>query len=119
MPRSLRERQLRDAYRFPGFFSASTVYAVFGDPRVRVLTLHRRQKNSVWNLWGLAPQLLRPEVLFGARLVLWRASHLSGVARAPSKLPEVLQGKTRDRKSVAQGKRVDLFGSRILKNKHS
>ena len=46
MPRSLRERQLRDAYRFPGFFSASTVYAVFGDPRVRVLTLHRRQKKQ-------------------------------------------------------------------------
>jgi len=44
MPKSLRGRQLRDAYRFAGFVPAATVRGVFGDPLVRVLTLRRRQK---------------------------------------------------------------------------
>jgi hypothetical protein len=46
MPKLLRERQLRDAYRFPGFVPAATVRGVFGKPRVRVLLLHRRQKKQ-------------------------------------------------------------------------
>ena len=29
------------------------------------------KKNSLWNLWALAPQLLRSEALPGARLVMW------------------------------------------------
>jgi len=44
MPKSLRGRQLRDAYRFAGFVPAATVRGVFGDPLVRVVTLRRRQK---------------------------------------------------------------------------
>jgi hypothetical protein len=71
-----RERQLRDAYRFAGFFPASTVRGVFGDPHVRLLTLRRAKKNSMWNMSALAPQLLRSEALSGARLVVRRASHL-------------------------------------------
>jgi hypothetical protein len=46
MPKSSRERQLREAYRFAGFFPANTVYGVFGNPQVRVLALHRRQKKQ-------------------------------------------------------------------------
>jgi hypothetical protein len=44
MAKLLRERRLRDAYRFPGFAAAGTVRGVFGRPQVRVLTLRRRQK---------------------------------------------------------------------------
>jgi hypothetical protein len=44
MPKLLRGRQLRDAYRFAGFVPAATVRGVFGNAQVRVLTLRRRQK---------------------------------------------------------------------------
>ena len=44
MPRLLRARQLRDTYRFSGFYPAGKVRGVFGAPKVRVLTLCRRQK---------------------------------------------------------------------------
>jgi hypothetical protein len=44
MPKYSRGPQLRDAYRFAGFSPTSTVYGVFGNPLVRVLTLRRRQK---------------------------------------------------------------------------
>jgi hypothetical protein len=44
MPRLLRGRQLRDAYRFAGFVPAATVRGVFGNAQVRVLALRRRQK---------------------------------------------------------------------------
>src|SRR6266853_4560339 len=44
MPKLSRGRQLREAYRFPGFPPASAVRGVFGDPHVRVLTLRRGQK---------------------------------------------------------------------------
>jgi hypothetical protein len=44
MPKLLRGRQLRDAYRFAGFVPAATVRGVFGNAQVRVLALRRRQK---------------------------------------------------------------------------
>ena len=31
------------------------------------------KKNRLWNLFALAPRLLRSKALFGARFVLWRA----------------------------------------------
>src|SRR5207245_6426695 len=37
-------RQLRDAYRFPGFVPVDQVRGMFGDPRVRVVPLRRRRK---------------------------------------------------------------------------
>src|ERR1039458_1828449 len=37
-------RQLRDAYRFPGFVPATKVHGFFGDPRVGFVPLRRRQK---------------------------------------------------------------------------
>ena len=44
MPKLSRGHQLREAYRFAGFYPASTVHGVFGAPKVRILTLHRREK---------------------------------------------------------------------------
>jgi hypothetical protein len=38
--------RLRDAYRFRGFVPASTVRGVFGDSRVRLVTLRRSQKKQ-------------------------------------------------------------------------
>ena len=95
MGKTLRGRQLRDAYRFTGFFPAAIVRGAFGDPLVRVLTLRRRQKNSLWDLWAGAPRFLRSEALSGSRLVVWGAPHLFGGARAPGRLPELRQGETR------------------------
>jgi len=46
MGKTVRGRQLRDAYRFPGFVPAATVRGVFGDPLARVVTLRRRQKKQ-------------------------------------------------------------------------
>jgi hypothetical protein len=46
MPKLSRGHQLREAYRFAGFFPASTVRGVFGDPQKRVLTLRRSQKKQ-------------------------------------------------------------------------
>ena len=102
MSKSLRDHQLRDAYKFGGFTPASTVYGVFGNPMVRVLVLRRRQKNSLWNLFTLAPGLLRSETSFGTRLVLWRASHLPGVECAPGGLPELWKGKAREARVVGR-----------------
>jgi len=39
-----RRRQLRDAYRFPGFVPAVAVRGLFGDPKARIVSLHRRRK---------------------------------------------------------------------------
>ena len=39
-----RVRRLWDAYAFPGFRPEATVKGVFGDPKARVIPLHRRTK---------------------------------------------------------------------------
>ena len=41
-----KKRQLRDEYRFPGFYPKSEVQGIFGDPKARVVTLIRRQKKQ-------------------------------------------------------------------------
>jgi len=46
MPKLSRGRQLREAYKFVGFFPARTVRGVFGDPFIRVLMLSRGQKKQ-------------------------------------------------------------------------
>jgi hypothetical protein len=38
------KRQLRDAYRFPGFLPLAEVRGLFGDPMVRIVSLRRRRK---------------------------------------------------------------------------
>jgi hypothetical protein len=37
-------RSLRDLFAFPGFVAATTLKGVFGDPKVRIVTLRRRKK---------------------------------------------------------------------------
>ena len=39
-----KRRRLTDGYTFPGFRALATVRGVFGEPRVRVVTLVRRSK---------------------------------------------------------------------------
>ena len=41
-----KKRQLRDEYRFPGFYPKPDVQGIFGDPKARVVTLVRRQKKQ-------------------------------------------------------------------------
>lgn len=65
--RRLRNRELHDAYRFPGFVPARTVRSVFGDPHARVLTLTRRAKNSLRHLRPAPPHLVRPLAPSGSR----------------------------------------------------
>jgi len=36
-----KHRRLWDTYRFPGFRPRSTVQGIFGDPKARILCLHR------------------------------------------------------------------------------
>jgi hypothetical protein len=36
--------RLPDTYRFPGFRPAAVVRSIFGDPKVRIVTLQRRRK---------------------------------------------------------------------------
>jgi hypothetical protein len=37
-----KHRRLWDTYRFPGFGPRTTVQGVFGDPKARIVRLHRR-----------------------------------------------------------------------------
>jgi hypothetical protein len=71
MPKSSRGRLLRDAYKFAGFFPASRVFGVFGNPQVRVLNLRRRQKKrrvgSV--VVGIAASTIRSYVWYETCLV--------------------------------------------------
>jgi len=39
-----KQRRLWDTYRVPGFRPGTTVQGIFGDPKARVLQLHRRGK---------------------------------------------------------------------------
>ena len=48
-----KHRRLRDAYCFPGFRPASTVVGIFGDPKARVIRLHRREKKRCAGLVDL------------------------------------------------------------------
>ncbi len=47
-------RELRDAYRFPGFTPSRTIAGVFGDPRARIVRLTRRAKKTVCGSCGTA-----------------------------------------------------------------
>jgi len=42
-----KQRRLWDTYRFPGFRPGSTVQGIFGDPKARVVYLHRRGKKRL------------------------------------------------------------------------
>src|SRR4051812_18642988 len=47
MSRLRRRRQLRDAYRFPGFVPLPIIRGAFGDPHVRFVRLKRREKKQL------------------------------------------------------------------------
>ena len=42
-----KHNRLTDAYRFPGFTPSQTVKGIFGDPKAKVIHLHRRQKKQL------------------------------------------------------------------------
>jgi len=44
MPKSRRLRRLWDTYRFDGFRPDRAVVGIFGDPKARIIRLHRRSK---------------------------------------------------------------------------
>src|ERR1039457_3033087 len=46
MSRLRLRRQLRDAYRFPGFVPLPIIRGTFGDPHARVVSLKRREKKQ-------------------------------------------------------------------------
>jgi hypothetical protein len=43
-------KRLLHEYRFPGFHPAVKIKGKFGDPKARIITLKRRQKNKMWQL---------------------------------------------------------------------
>lgn len=44
MPKPTKIKQLRDSYRFPGFYPGVALSGVFGDRHARVIRLTRRSK---------------------------------------------------------------------------
>lgn len=46
MPKGTKSKQLRDSYRFPGFYPSLTVSGLFGDSHARVIRLTRRSKKQ-------------------------------------------------------------------------
>jgi hypothetical protein len=66
MGKTLRGRQLRDAYRFTGFVPAAIVRGAFGDPLARVLTLRRRQKKPPVGFVGCGTAVFTTEALSGS-----------------------------------------------------
>ncbi len=63
----LKHRRLWDTYRFPSFRANSTVQGIFGDPKARVICLHRRGKNGLRSLWLLRASLVRPQAALEVR----------------------------------------------------
>jgi hypothetical protein len=41
-----KKKRLTDAYKFMGFIPSKTVTGFFGDPKARIIQLHRRQKKQ-------------------------------------------------------------------------
>src|SRR5713101_3951897 len=78
MPALRRPRRLWDAYRFPGFQPSPTVTGIFGEPHARILTLTRRSKNGLRDLWPGATRMVRSQTAPGARSRLRRPAHLPG-----------------------------------------
>lgn len=67
MPTLRLRRSLRDAYRFAGFVPAMIIHGVCGDRQVRIVSLKRRQKSSLRNLWPMAWRPLGREASVGAQ----------------------------------------------------
>ncbi|MCC4596984.1 hypothetical protein NRY95_21905 [Xanthomonas campestris pv. phormiicola] len=52
-------RSLRDLFSFPGFVGLATLTGLFGDPKVRIVSLRRRKNGSVLQLRPSLSQPLR------------------------------------------------------------
>jgi len=87
-----KQRRLWDTYRFPGFRPGSTVLGIFGDPKARVVGLHRRGKKR------FAPAAARSSAdgtiasavgcgIWGAGIIesTWRSRYVESIARGARK----------------------------------
>lgn len=83
MPKTNKQHRLLDTYAYPGFRPQAAVKGVFGDPKVRIVTLCRREKKGLRLLRALAPYVARPQDQTRARSVVWRHARLPGV-RGPA-----------------------------------
>ena len=90
-----KQRRLQDQYRFAGARPLATVRGLFGDPVARIVVLVRRQKNGLWRVWALAPQLLRSTTSTGAGSVVRQPPHLPGRGSAPGGVLELRNGEPR------------------------
>ena len=64
MAKSRRLRRLWDTYRFPGFRPSHTVSGRFGDPKVRIIRLHRRAKKraAASAAGGIPARMITPSI---------------------------------------------------------
>jgi hypothetical protein len=66
------ERELRDAYRFPGFIPRRTIRGLFGDPQARVVPLTRRAKKQ--SAGPVARRIVAGTIGANARSAICRAA---------------------------------------------
>src|SRR5260370_10262631 len=86
-----RARRLVDVYRFPAFRPRAAVRGVFGDPKVRIVRLERRGKNSVWGLRSALAPNLRSQAAPDTRPLGGRDQNLSGDREPSGALPALRQ----------------------------
>jgi len=87
-----KQRRLWDTYRFPGFRPGTTVQGVFGDPKARVLRLHRRGKKRF-----AQPAVISSEAgtiasavgcaTWGVEIIesIWTSKYVGSIARGAGK----------------------------------
>ena len=92
-------------YRFPGFRPGTTVQGIFGDPKARVVYLHRRGKKGWRSLRHDRARVVRSQAALGAGFGVWRLSNLFGDRGASNRLPPMLEGEARET-GVARGQSV-------------
>lgn len=93
---------LRDLYRFPGFRARATLKSHPEDPEECMVTLERRQKNSLFRLRYNDIKLSGPANSSGARPGCRINSHLSCVRVSPGCLPALQSREARDPLHVGQ-----------------
>lgn len=75
-------RQLRDAYRVPGFAPSHTITAVEGDPFARLITLTRRAKKQ--SAERAAPRIARGMIVDRVVSAISRAAPCTSTLRLTS-----------------------------------